>query len=241
MDVDPYELLVRWYLRFNGYLGVENFVLHDTVEGGNVQVGETDILAVRFPHSREDPGFALQNDHKLMDEGAVRDGLIDFVVAEVKGRRHDTLNDVWRTPAGDVKTDRIAYLIRWLGPLSDDKTIREVAARLQTSHRVVHGHFVFRVVLFARNVQRQLTLKQITFHDIAHFLVHVRAPCWKDRGFGARSPHNQWHPFIKEIWKIADPQAGQDAQAKIDAILELLNQTASQRAKPAAQQAQANA
>src|SRR4051812_46536753 len=115
-DVDPYELLVRWYLRFNGYLGVENFVIHETVEGGNVQRGETDVLAVRFPHSREDPGFALHTHPKLLDEEAVRDALTDFVVAEVKGRRNDTLNRVWRPPAEAVKIDRVAYLIRWLGP-----------------------------------------------------------------------------------------------------------------------------
>jgi hypothetical protein len=64
MEVDPYELLVRWYLRFNGYLGVENFVVHQTVEGGNVQVGEDDILAIRFPNSRENPGFVLETDTK---------------------------------------------------------------------------------------------------------------------------------------------------------------------------------
>jgi len=52
MEVDPYELLVRWYLRFNGYLGVENFVVQKAVKGGNVQAGESDILAVRFPNSR---------------------------------------------------------------------------------------------------------------------------------------------------------------------------------------------
>ena len=230
MEVDPYELLVRWYLRFNGYLGVENFVVHQTVQGGNVQAGETDILAVRFPHSREDPGFALQTDPKLLDNQAVRDGLVDFIVAEVKGRRKDTLNKVWRPPADSVKIDRVAYIIRWLGAFSDESLIRQVATELQASHSARPGQFLFRVVMFAHKVQRNLSLKQVTFHDIADFLVQARAPCWQDRGFGARSPHNQWHPFIKEIWKIADPQVGVDTQVKVQAILEYVDKAAEQRA-----------
>jgi len=230
MDVDPYELLVRWYLRFNGYLGVENFVVHETVQGGNVQGGETDILAVRFPYSREDPGFALQTDPKLLDTKSVDGGLVDLVVAEVKGRRHDTLNKVWRSPPDAIKIDRVAYIVRWLGPFSDDALIRQVATELQASHRAQHAQFLFRVVLFAQKVQPALSLRQVTFHDIADFLVHVRAPSWQDRGFGARSPHSQWHPLIKEIWKIADPQIGQDPEAKVQAILELLEKAAEQRA-----------
>ena len=29
----PSETLVRWYLRFNGYLGVENLVVHEPNSG----------------------------------------------------------------------------------------------------------------------------------------------------------------------------------------------------------------
>jgi hypothetical protein len=51
-----------------------------------------------------------------------------------------------------------------------------------------------------------------------------------DRGFGARSPHSQWHPFIKELWRIADPSATGTPHAKIRAILERLDRAAEQRA-----------
>ena len=74
-------------------------------------------------------------------------------------------------------------------------------------------------MLFSHRVQPKLSLRQVTFNDIADFVVRVRAPCWQDRGFGPRSPHNQWHPFIKDLWKIADPQ-GPDSQVKVQAILE---------------------
>ncbi len=230
MEVDPHELVVRWYLRFNGYLAVENFVVHQTVPDGNVQVGETDILAVRFPHSREDPGFQIETDPKLLDRRAADDGLVDFVVAEVKGGQNDTLNKVWRPPPNAAKIERIGYLIRWLGPLAADSVIQAIATRLQASYDTHQGQFLFRVVMFAHKVQPRLSLRQITFHDIATFLVNVRAPSWHGHGFGVRSPHNQWHPFIKEIWKIADPQDGANSGCKIQAIVDRIQKAAEQRA-----------
>lgn len=234
METDPYELLVRWYLRFNGYLGVENFVVHKTVEGGNIQVGEDDVLAVRFPHSREDPGFVLKTDSRILDKTAVEQGLIDFVIAEVKGGKKDTLNSVWQAPAEPAKIARVRYVVEWLGPLSDDKTIKRIATELQSSHRSQEGQYLFRVVLFGRKRQSKLSLPQVTFDDIADFLVNVRGPCWQDRGFGARSPHNQWHPFIKELWKVAQPSAPGDSKSKIKAIGDSLSKAAEQRAEATA-------
>jgi hypothetical protein len=155
---------------------------------------------------------------------------VDFVVAEVKGGRKDTLNSVWQAPSEPAKIDRIQYMIRWLGPISDAKSIQRVATELQTSHRSQAGQYLFRVVLFARKVQPKLPLPQVTFDDIADFLVNVRGPCWQERGFGARSPHNQWHPFIKELWKVADPSVPSTPHEKINAILDCLAKAGEQRA-----------
>jgi hypothetical protein len=57
---DNYEKVVRWYLRFNGYLTAENFVIHEARNGQIPQGGEFDTIGVRFPHSRE------QVDQKLI-------------------------------------------------------------------------------------------------------------------------------------------------------------------------------
>lgn len=227
-EVDPFEVFVRWYLRFNGYLGVENFVVHEVVEGGIRQGSETDVLAVRFPHSREVAGFAIENDLKLLDDEALRDGLVDFVVAEVKSGRDDRLNRVWRPPAEPLKTERVSYLLRWLGPLADEDAIRAAARELQATHRARRNQCLFRVVLFAHELRPEVATRQVTFRDIAHFFVHVRAPCWQDRGFGSRSPHDQWHPLVKHVWRIADPEAPLDSEAKIQAILAYLEAPAGQ-------------
>jgi len=201
------ETLVRWYLRFNGYLGVENFVVHEPRAGMVDQGTESDILAVRFPFSREDVGAPLQTDPRLLG-GIAHEPCVDFVVAEVKGGNRAPLNEVWIPPADDEKVRRLAYLLRWLGPFQDEATITEVARELQARHRALRDGYSFRVIFFSKRHRRsvqQLDIPQITFADIADFFVNVRAACWPRYGLGARSDHHQWDPLILEAWRLGDP------------------------------------
>jgi hypothetical protein len=63
-----YEKFVRWYLRFNGYLTVQNFVIHEPQNGKVPEGAEFDVAAVRFPYSREQVQQKLiQNDPRLDD------------------------------------------------------------------------------------------------------------------------------------------------------------------------------
>ncbi|MCI0627790.1 MAG: hypothetical protein L0387_40095 [Acidobacteria bacterium] len=223
---DAYETFVRWYLRFNGYLSVENYVLHKPTTSGVSQGGEFDILAVRFPHSREVPGFRIENDRKLLDREAVEKKLIDFVIAEVKGRQKISLNEVWRPPDPDgSKRKKLKYLAAWLGPIDNSVAIRTVASELQAQQRSVSNGFLFRLVYFARRKTQQAVpshVPQITFRDIAEFFVNVRAPCWQDHGMGVRSAHDQWDDLIKRAWEIGDPAQPGSPQEKVASILALL-------------------
>jgi hypothetical protein len=45
------ERLAYWYLRLNGFLAIENFIVHD--EGGGPQRTDVDLIALRFPNRRE--------------------------------------------------------------------------------------------------------------------------------------------------------------------------------------------
>jgi len=92
------ERVAYWFLRLNGCLTIENFLLHSDVAGG--QKTDADILAVRFPHRAElrasrDP----LADHHLFSS----DGRLDVIVAEVTTgpcklnkawRKRDVLRDV---------------------------------------------------------------------------------------------------------------------------------------------------
>jgi hypothetical protein len=220
---DIYETLVRWYLRFNGYASVENFVINETSADGVLQAGENDILAVRFPYSVEAPGFKLRNDPRLVSQSTR--ATVDFVIAEVKGGHRASINAVWR-PSGDITRKRalVAYVIRWLGPLKTTSAIDQVSADLQSRFIGRHGRYSFRLVLFAHRVPRaarDLDIPTITFHQIAEFIVNDRAGCWTDHGIGVRSPHNQWDRDINAIWRLAEPN-GSPAHQRVDAIITYL-------------------
>lgn len=49
---DNFETFVRWYLRFNGYFTIENFIVHDPRRLWKQTIGnqtELDTLAIRLP------------------------------------------------------------------------------------------------------------------------------------------------------------------------------------------------
>jgi hypothetical protein len=218
---DPHETLVRWYLRFNGYLGVESFVVHELKDGKVPEGAEFDTLAVRFPFSRESAGFLIRNDSPLWDKEAEENSLIDFVIAEVKGGAKPSLNKIWRL-VNCKYTDRMAYVIRWLGPFREEETILGVASDLCQKQRAVRDGYLFRLIYFAKRRTEQAVsahVPQITFKDIAKFIVEVRVPCWANHGLGIRSQHEQWDPMIRKIWDIADPATPGELEAKISEIL----------------------
>jgi hypothetical protein len=226
--MSSHEILVRWYLRFNGYFGVENFILHEPTAEGIAPGGEFDILAVRFPFSEEKPGFKIPNDEKLVDKEASEKNLVDFVIAEVKSGTHAFLNKLWRAPDSDgEKRRRLEYLVQWLGPLQDQSAIEKVGAALQKRQRHIEDRYLFRLVYFCKRPTAQAVqqhVPQITFEEIARFFVEMRSPCWKDNGFGTKSAHDQWHPLIKTIWKIADPKSEITNADKIKRIVNVLDE-----------------
>jgi hypothetical protein len=222
-----YEKFVRWYLRFNGYLTVENFIIHEPQNDRVPEGAEFDTLAVRFPYSREQIEQKLiQNDPRLGDTEASGGKLTDFVIAEVKSGKRNGLNDIWHPDGGDQRTDRVAYLLRWLGSLTTEAEIAEVAVQLQKNLRCRHSSFLFRVVYFSHANTRQAvpaTVPQITFREIAEFVVRLRTPCWAQYNMGVKSNHEQWDDLICEIWKIGNPEKAGSESEKIDAILQLVS------------------
>jgi hypothetical protein len=119
-----FELLVSWYLRFNGYFTTTDFSIHPNFKK---QAGGTDVdvLAVRFPHSRE---YQRRFDFER-DERIVGNRKVDFVICEVKSGVCDINPNSWRDPArGNVQ-----YAICWMGFEADDNLIEAIA---ETVHKI---------------------------------------------------------------------------------------------------------
>lgn len=92
-SLDP-EKVAYWYFRLNGFLQIENFVVHP--EGRGSQRTDADLLAVRFPHRAErlfdDPDDIMADDR---DQLKLSSDLVDIVIAEVKTNQPCTLNGPW--------------------------------------------------------------------------------------------------------------------------------------------------
>lgn len=231
---DRYETFVRWYLRFNGYFCVENFVLHKPVGRSVLQDAEFDVLGVRFPYSREekrfgtpiqnDPALDLANDSRLPQRHR-SSTLIDFVIAEVKSGRPE-LNEIWNSDGNCTKTAKIEYLLRWMGPIASEDTLHQIAIDLQREHWAVAEPYSFRMLRFVRagaaETREPYNTRTISFADIAGWIVSSRTPCWRDCGLGARSAHDQWDSMIKAIWECGNPKLQMSPAVRIERILQIL-------------------
>jgi hypothetical protein len=85
------DRLAYWYFRLNGFLTIENFIVHpDTGDG---QRTDADLLAVRFRHRAENLVCPMEDDPRL----ACCDLFVNVVIAEVK-TGSCALNGPWTDP-----------------------------------------------------------------------------------------------------------------------------------------------
>ena len=91
------EKVSYWYFRLNGFLQIENFVVHPRTRGS--QRTDADLLAVRFPFRAErlfdDLNTIMEDDNQQLD---LSQNQIDVVIAEVKTNQPCTLNGPWTQP-----------------------------------------------------------------------------------------------------------------------------------------------
>lgn len=91
--LDP-EKVAYWYFRLNGFLQIENFVVHPEKRGG--QRTDADLLGVRFPNRAE---RLIDDPRDTMADDELRLGLscekIDVVIVEVKTNQPCALNGPW--------------------------------------------------------------------------------------------------------------------------------------------------
>lgn len=108
------EKIAYWYFRLNGFLQIENFVVHPERRGA--QRTDADLLAVRFPYRAE---RLFDDPHDIMSDDAARLSLsadqIEVVIAEVKTNQPCTLNGPW-TREDQQNVQRVLAAIGCLPP-----------------------------------------------------------------------------------------------------------------------------
>ena len=84
------EDLAYWYLRLNGFLSIQNFIVHP--DGGSNQETDVDLMAVRFPFRAENLVRPMRDDRPFV---GIRQPYVAFT--EVKAGRC-SLNGPWTNP-----------------------------------------------------------------------------------------------------------------------------------------------
>jgi hypothetical protein len=144
------EKVAYWYFRLNGFLQIENFVVHPRRHGS--QRTDADLLAVRFPHRAErlfdDPNDIMQDDEQGL---ALTRDRVDVVIAEVK-RGPCALNGPWTAP-GSQNVHRVLAAI---GAIQPDR-IDEAAASIYRAG-IYQGDLGLRIRLVAIGRERSKEL-----------------------------------------------------------------------------------
>lgn len=193
------EKVAYWYLRLNGFLQIENFVIHPTGRGG--QRTDADLLAVRFPHRAE---RLIDNPHDIMADDqqglALSPDLIDVVIAEVKANQRCTLNGPWTKPEGQ-NVHRVLAAIGCIPPDQIGKAAADIYKRgIHVSNRALR----IRLVAVGRAHSDDLAtlyphVVQLTWRNVLDFI-------WQrfHRYQRQKTQVNQWDSEGKKIKRLAD-------------------------------------
>jgi hypothetical protein len=213
-QLDP-ERVAYWYFRLNGFLQIENFVVHPPGKGG--QRTDADLLAVRFPHRAErlidNPDDIMADDTRALvlcpDE-------LDVAIVEVKTNQPCTLNGPWTRP----NRQNVERVLAAIGCLPPDE-IGLAAADIYRAgiHRDGRGLRI-RLIAIGWGRSEELTARfpavvQLTWTDILGFI-------WRrfDAYRRQKTQVEQWDDQGKRLKRLADNEM--DPTAFVDNALRLM-------------------
>jgi hypothetical protein len=165
----PPERVAYWYFRLNGFLQIENFVVHPKLYGG--QRTDADLIGVRFPFRAE---RLIDNPEDLMEDDAARLHLLndraDIVIAEIKTGRC-ALNGPWT----NEENQNIHRVLAAIGSLPAD-VIDEAANALYAAASFDQpDHPRIRLILVGREsnsaiAEKYAGITQLTWADVLSFI-----------------------------------------------------------------------
>jgi hypothetical protein len=206
------EKIAYWYFRLNGFLQIENFVVHPERRGA--QRTDADLLAVRFPYRAE---RLFDDPHDIMSDDAARLSLsadqIEVVIAEVKTNQPCTLNGPW-TREDQQNVHRVLAAIGCLPPGHIEKAASDIY-----KSGIHHSELRLRVRLVAVGASRNDDLGA-TYPEVTQLVwSEMLAFIW-DRFHTFRRQKtqvDQWDAQGRLLKKIADKS--RDVQEFADTAL----------------------
>jgi len=200
------EVLVTWYLRFNGFFPLPNFILHDAgvIKSPGQQLTEADILAIRLPFTKEvisaPNGTICTLRDPLLD---IHDGTTDFLIGETCSEQ---CKFNWLGKSGKEQRLLFSYAVRRFG-FWEKSEVAAVVECLIKDRLWERGNA--RLRLFSFGIRRDTSgtlpngIHQIALENTLDYLRSLFS-CYGQkpdrRGRNIVSDHGQWHPLIKEIY-----------------------------------------
>jgi hypothetical protein len=162
------EKVAYWYFRLNGFLQIENFIVHPGRRGG--QRTDADLLAVRFPHRRElffDPAQPMQDDTQIL---ALSPDCIDVFIAEIKTNQPCSLNGPWSNK-DHKNVHRVLAAIRCF----QEQELSVAASAIYENGAFHDGRVQIRLVAVGRNRCAKLAgqydeIIQLTWEHMLYFV-----------------------------------------------------------------------
>ncbi len=182
------EQLTYWYLRLNGFLTIQNFIVHPDL--GSEQRTDADILGVRFPYRAElkpkpmidDVPFAQITDKPFI------------IMAEVKTSVCN-LNGPWKEP----QKENLQRVLRAVGSFPESN-IETAAKAIYTSGTFSNNVYHISLACFGASVNSEISKKfpsvpQILWDKVLAF-IYDRFKTYPDQ----KASHGQWDDVGKNLW-----------------------------------------
>jgi hypothetical protein len=193
----PPERVAYWYFRLNGFLQIENFVVHPKLNGG--QRTDADLIGVRFPFRAErlidDPDDLMQDDVERLQ---LLNDRTDIVIAEIKTGRC-ALNGPW----ANEEHQNIHRVLAAIGSLPAD-LIDDASNALYADASFDRPHHPrIRLILVGREpdstiAEKYAGITQLTWAEVLSFI-------WQrfDRYKRQKAQVDQWDGVGRLLKKIA--------------------------------------
>jgi len=181
------EELAYWYLRLNGFLTINGFVVHP--DQGRRQRTEVDFIAARFPFRSELETNPMVDDPLLVSDSRK----IRLILGEVKTSRC-VLNGPWnRREARNMQ-----LVLRALGSFPLDR-IEDVAQALYSEGLYEDEFYLMNICCIGNekniDVEEKFPLiPQILWDQVANFIFE------RFRTYQQKIEHPQWNTSGKQLW-----------------------------------------
>lgn len=196
------EHLAHWYLRLNGFMTINDFVLHPDRRGG--QRTDADVFGVRFPFRKEldfddDALFTeCKNPH--------------FIIGEIT-QGPCKLNGPWTRPADE----NMQYVLNAMGAF-EPKAVDGIAQSLYERQNYEDDICRIDMIAFGRQewIEGSNSVKpqtQITFDHVARFIFQRFIQYWY-----RKKDHQHWDFAGQSLWDLTEQHLNSEETFVEDAL-----------------------